>query len=216
MARSLRRVDDEDVDVVIVGRGGGSIEDLWAFNEELVARAVFDCETPVVSGVGHEVDTTITDHVADVRAATPSEAAEVTVPNLDEELRRIEKLEERMRSSVERMVESRKRALESHEEVLRKRPPVIDEYFQRLDELHDSLERSARGVVDDARSGVEENARLLESLSPLSVLSRGYSVVESDEGVVESVEDVAPGEGISVRLEDGTVDATVDETRRDG
>lgn len=211
IADAVRRLDSHSPDVMVVGRGGGSLEDLWAFNEEVVARTIASCDTPVVSAVGHEVDTTLADLAADERAATPSEAAELVVPDGDELSERIEALEERMRTSAERAIEDRRRKLESHERLLR-RAPILSEYAQRLDELDEGLCRGAEDAVEDARSSVEENARLLESVSPLQVLSRGYSVVESEDGVVESIGDVSEGDGVSIRLIDGMVDATVEQT----
>jgi len=214
VARAVSRLDtNRRTDVIVVGRGGGSLEDLWAFNEEVVARAIAACETPVVSAVGHEVDTTLADLSADERAATPSEAGELVVPDSAELEARLDTLEERLRSEAERAVEERRRALESHERFLR-RAPVVEEYSQRIDELTEALERGVEDAVEDARTDVEEQARLLESLSPLKVLSRGYSVVESDDGVVESVEDVSAGDEIGVLLKDGEVEATVDRTRK--
>lgn len=220
IARAVERLDeDERTDVLVVGRGGGSLEDLWAFNEETVARTVAACDTPVVSAVGHEVDTTLADLAADERAATPSEAGELVVPDTDELGARIDALEDSLRSEAERAVEDRRRALESHERFLR-RAPVVDEYIQRVDELSDALERGVSNVVEDARTDVEEQARLLESVSPLKVLSRGYSVVETEtEGgrqVVESVDDVSVGDTIATRLRDGTVEARVEDIRENG
>lgn len=216
IAHAVERLDtDARTDVLVVGRGGGSIEDLWAFNEEAVARAIASCETPVVSAVGHEVDTTLADLAADERAATPTEAAELVVPDSAELKARLDSLEERLRSSVERGVEQRRRALESHERFLR-RAPVIEEYTQRVDELDDALERGVTDAIEDARTEVEEQARLLESVSPLQVLSRGYSVVESEDGVVESIEEVSTGDPLTVRLKDGSIDAKVEDTRKDG
>jgi len=213
---AVRRLDSFAPDVMVVGRGGGSLEDLWAFNEEAVARAVASTETPVVSAVGHEVDTTLADLAADERAATPSEAAELVVPDGDELSERIDALEDRMLSSAARLVEDRRRVLESHERVLR-RAPVLNEYAQRLDELDDALRRGIEDALEDARTEVEENARLLESVSPLQVLSRGYSVVEREGGgIVESAGDVSEGDSVVVRLKDGEADATVEGTRRDG
>lgn len=216
IARAVERLDgDERADVLVVGRGGGSLEDLWAFNEEVVARAIAACETPVVSAVGHEVDTTLADLAADERAATPSEAAELVVPDKGELHERLDSLERRLTDAVVREVDERRRALESHERFLR-RAPVVEEYAQRVDELADSLERGVTDSMETAETAVDEQARLLESVSPLRVLSRGYSVVESEDGVVESVEDVTIGDELVVRLKDGEVDATVEGVRRDG
>ncbi|MFP4174738.1 MAG: exodeoxyribonuclease VII large subunit [Halobacteriales archaeon] len=212
IARAVERLDATEADVLVVGRGGGSVEDLWAFNEEPVPRAIADCDTPVVSAVGHEVDVTLADLSADERAATPSEAAELVVPDEGEIHERLASLERRLRGTVERAVEERRRTLESHERFLR-RAPVVEEYAQRVDELDEALRRGVREAVDDGRGDVEEQARLLESVSPLSVLSRGYSVVESDEGVVETVEDVTEDDSLVVRLSDGDIETRVEGVR---
>jgi len=137
------------------------------------------------------------------------------VPDGDELSERIDGLEKRMRTSIERLIEDRRRSLESHERLLG-RAPILNEYTQHLDELEEGLDRGIGDAVEDARSSVEEKARLLESVSPLKVLSRGYSVVESDDGVVESIEDVSGGDGISIRLVDGKVKATVQKTAGNG
>jgi exodeoxyribonuclease VII large subunit len=214
VADAVERLDATDADVLVVGRGGGSVEDLWAFNEEPVPRAVAACETPVVSAVGHEVDVTLTDLAADERAATPSEAAELVVPDEGEIHERLDSLERRIRDTVGRAVEDRRRAVESHERFLR-RAPVVEEYTQRVDELSEALEGGVRDAVEDGRNAVEEQARLLESVSPLRVLSRGYSVVESQDDVVETVEQVEVGDGLTVRLSDGDVEARVEDVRPD-
>ena len=214
VADAVERLDATDADVLVVGRGGGSVEDLWAFNEEPVPRAVAACETPVVSAVGHEVDVTLTDLAADERAATPSEAAELVVPDEGEIHERLDSLERRIRDTVGRAVEDRRRAVENHERFLR-RAPVVEEYTQRVDELSEALEDGVRDAVEDGRNAVEEQARLLESVSPLRVLSRGYSVVESQDDVVETVEQVEVGDGLTVRLSDGDVEARVEDVRPD-
>ncbi|MDY7081818.1 MAG: exodeoxyribonuclease VII large subunit, partial [Halobacteria archaeon] len=175
----------------------------------------YECRTPVVSAVGHEVDTTIVDLVADKRATTPSEAGEIVVPDTREVLNHLEKLEDKARSSVERMVEDYARRLESHERFLEHRPPVVDEYAQRLDEIEQQMHNSVERRVENKRSAVHEKASVLESLSPLKVLSRGYSVVEKDEKVVRSVDDVSPSDPLSIRVSDGRIDAEVEGTYED-
>jgi exodeoxyribonuclease VII large subunit len=214
VADAVERLDATDADVLVVGRGGGSLEDLWAFNEEPVPRAVAACETPVVSAVGHEVDVTLTDLAADERAATPSEAAELVVPDEGEIHGRLDSLERRIRNTVGRAVEERRRTVESHESFLR-RAPVVEEYTQRVDELSEALEDGVRDAVEDGRNAVGEQARLLESVSPLRVLSRGYSVVESEDDVVETVEQVEVGDGLTVRLSDGDIEARVEDVLPD-
>jgi len=165
VADALRRIDDTEADVIVVGRGGGSLEDLWAFNEEPVPRAVVACEAPVVSAVGHEVDVTLADLAADERAATPSEAGELVVPDEGEIRERLDGLRRRLDDAARDAVEERRRLLESHERFLR-RAPVVDEYVQRVDELARDLDRLARDALDDTRTRVDEQARLLESVSP--------------------------------------------------
>jgi exodeoxyribonuclease VII large subunit len=215
VADAVRRLDtDGRPDVLVVGRGGGSLGDLWAFNEEPVPRAISECETPVVSAVGHEVDTTLADLAADERAATPSEAGELVVPDEGEIRQRLDSLERRARDTVAKAIEERRRTVESHERFLR-RAPVVEEYAQRVDEYAEDIDRCVRDLLDDAHTDVEEQARLLESVSPLKVLSRGYSVVESDDGVVESVEQVEAGDTLTARLSDGDVESRVEEVRPD-
>lgn len=208
VSSAVERVDGE-CDVVIVGRGGGSIEDLWAFNEELVARSLYDCETPVVSAVGHEVDTTIADLVADERAATPSEAAELVVPHKEEVLQRLGKYERDMRDVLERRVDMRTQRLDALQAVLGRRP-VIEDYLNQLDTFETSLMEGVRDTIEEKRRRVGECNGLLESLNPLNVLSRGYAVVKSRDEVVGSVDDVEIGDPLEVRLRDGRVDGRVE------
>lgn len=214
VAEALGRVDGL-CDVVIVGRGGGSIEDLWAFNMEVVARAVSECETPVVSAVGHEVDTTIADLVADRRAATPSEAAELVVPDASQLLRRLDGYRSSLDSGVRRLVDAHTQSLDRFERVL-ERQPVIMDYGDRLDRLEEDLDVEVERVVERKQDRLREASGLLESLSPLEVLSRGYSVVESDGDVVRSVGDVERGDPLDVRVRDGRIRGGVEDTERSG
>lgn len=213
IARAVRRIDRTEAEVLIVGRGGGSLEDLWAFNEEVVARAIHAADTPVVSAVGHEVDETIADHVADERAATPSEAAELVVPSREEMVQRVDELAGRMESAVERTVGRRQERLESFARVLRGRPPGLDELAQHLEGLDERLRTSATSAVENRRAALESAADLLDSLSPLGVLDRGYAVATHGEGTLSSIDEVAEGDDLTVTVVDGDVDGRVTETR---
>lgn len=204
-------------DVIIVGRGGGSLEDLWAFNEEPVARAIAACPIPVVSAVGHEVDVTISDLVADVRAPTPSAAAETVVPDtpllLDQLRRTPERLGRALRRSAARprlVVAERMRRLEAG--IDRRLTPSL----RRLELGRDRLERRMSGLAEVRRNRLVALSGRLEALSPLSTLARGYAVAQRADGrVVRAVDDVAAGDELRVRLPDGAIDTTVTGTRPD-
>jgi exodeoxyribonuclease VII large subunit len=210
IARALEHlVGAVDCDVVIVGRGGGSIEDLWAFNEEPVARAVAACPVPVVSAVGHEVDVTISDLVADLRAPTPSAAAEAVAPDgvaLREQLRRLpERLARGLRGTVVRRREGLADRLGRLARGMERR---LGPLRQTVDLGAGRLERAMRGRLDRRRERLAALAATLEALSPLSVLERGYAVARTGEGrVLKRVEDFPPGRVFTLRVVDGTVRA---------
>jgi exodeoxyribonuclease VII large subunit len=179
------------VDLVIVTRGGGSLEDLWAFNEEVVARAIVASRVPVVSAVGHEVDVTIADHVADFRALTPSEAGERSVPDANE-----------IRHRLDRLKESLSRSL---------RDRVADARF-RLESLSDRADRAIQRTVDTRRHQLARLAAGLEALSPLRVLARGYSLTTGLDGttVIRKPADIRPGDQIITRLSEGRLISRVE------
>ena len=190
IARAVRRMGRAAcADVLIVGRGGGSVEDLWAFNEEVVARAIADSPVPVISAVGHETDFTIADLVADLRAPTPSAAAEAAVPDGASVRREIESLRERLVACTHDRVESGREQL----------------FNARLD-LRDAMQRAQR----TRRDGVAATAGRLHALSPLATLARGFAVPLSPEGkLLRRTEDFAPGADFSLRVSDGVVPARV-------
>ncbi len=199
-------------DVLIVGRGGGSIEDLWAFNEEAVARAIFESKIPIISAVGHETDFTIADFVADLRAPTPSAAAELAVPSGDELIEKFKSAEIRLASSVKKILENRRLKLKMYAENRVLRDPVsqISEKGIYLDHLSKLFENSVSGIMTKKQQNLEVMASKLDGLSPLSTLSRGYSVTKNSQGgVIKSVTQVKQGEGISVTLSDGQFEAVV-------
>lgn len=202
-----------DVDVVIVGRGGGSLEDLWAFNEEVVARAIAGCEIPVVSAVGHEVDVSISDLVADRRALTPSEAGELVVPSLIEVNSLLQAASDRLRSVLRQRAERARAELTAIEsrrlwqeptELIRPRAEMVDELERRLvDGCSRQLERH--------RQSVQLVSTALDALSPLKVIARGYSAtMDSESGqVINSARFVQPGQQLTTRLSDGSIQSTV-------
>lgn len=198
-------------DVIILGRGGGSLEDLWAFNEESVARAVAASQIPVISAVGHETDFTICDFAADCRAATPSAAAELAVPDqlaLKASLLSVEG------SLVRQVLGILERSRQRLDELVGRSPlmqpqKLFGEPANRLQQLQEALERAARGAVSEKRHAFSLQAEKLQALSPLAVLGRGYSIAEKEGALLKSVKEVLPGDTIRAHLRDGYMDCTV-------
>ena len=203
-------------DVLITGRGGGSMEDLWAFNEECVARAIYRSQIPVISAVGHEPDVTIADFVADLRAATPSNGAELAVPDqnelyawLDGLAKRLEKgtgsLLARRRKDLERL--GRSRMLTDPGAYFRDRRLLLDYQGQRLG-------HGAGQILSRARERLARDSAALDAMSPLKVLGRGYSIARNENGtLIASVKDAAPGERLELRLSDGSLACRVEERK---
>ncbi|MDX1648082.1 MAG: exodeoxyribonuclease VII large subunit [Longimicrobiales bacterium] len=210
IAAALRRLDASGrADVIIVGRGGGSLEDLWAFNEEPLARAIAACRTPVVSAVGHEVDVTISDLVADLRAPTPSAAAESVVPDGVALLRQLRNLPERLGRGLRRAGSRRREAVaERLLRLGRAMERVLTPLRQSVSLGADRLERRMLALAAARRSRLEGLGGRLEALSPLSTLARGYAVARRPDGrVMRSVDDLGPGTRFHLRVADGTVEA---------
>jgi exodeoxyribonuclease VII large subunit len=207
------------LDVLVVGRGGGSMEDLWCFNEERVVRAIVASRVPVVSAVGHEIDVTLADLAADVRALTPSEAAERVVPAVEEIDARLRSLTGRCLQAAQRQQRRFRERLDS----LRGRRPFLrpfarlQELARRTDELEMHLDRGARRMLADRNSRFQRLAGKLQSLSPLSVLARGYSVTtDSASGnILRSVRRAKPGQRLTTRLADGEVESVVERVQSD-
>ena len=203
-------------DLLIVGRGGGSIEDLWAFNDERVAYAIYESRIPVISAVGHEPDVTISDFVADLRAATPSNAAELAVPDQDALAQALDSMEGAMAASLNRQLKharmhldmlSASAALQSPEGYLRQRE-------KQLELLTNRLAAAQSRNLDNIRQRYISNVAKLDAMSPLKVLMRGYAMTQKDSGeLVRSVDQVEPGDRITVSLSDGCLNATVVEKR---
>ncbi len=209
----------DEVDVLIVGRGGGSIEDLWAFNEEIVAKAIFDSKIPVISAVGHEIDWTIADFVADLRAPTPSAAAELAVPDRGEMLVRLSHLINRLKRHLYHRFESarlRLNRISSSKAFLEPRYK-LQQYMQRLDELIDRATILLTQRRDKTKLMLEHLAVKLEMLNPLRILRRGYSVVYrlKDNKVVSSISMVRKQESIRIVISDGEFRAVVLQKRKE-
>ena len=203
-------------DLLIVGRGGGSIEDLWAFNEEVVARAIYDSQIPVISAVGHEPDVTISDFVADLRAATPSNAAELAVPDQDALRQTLDGYSSAMASSLQRQLYNARRhlkvlsespALQSPENYIQQRKKALQMLQNRLisAQIQQNNRKKQRFIGLTAK---------LDAMSPLKVLTRGYAMVQTEDGcLIRSISDVRPQEQITVSLTDGNFTATVNEVK---
>lgn len=206
-------------DLLIVGRGGGSIEDLWAFNDECVAHAIYDSRIPVISAVGHEPDVTISDYVADLRAATPSNGAELAVPDKEALYQILDTLSSSMAASLQRQVKS----YHKHLSVLAASPslesPVVylNQKARNLELLKNRLVAAQSAGISRRKQHYVAYISKLDAMSPLKVLSRGYSMVQnSSETVIRSVAQVEPGERIHISLSDGSLSATVMEKKENG
>ncbi|MBI4357775.1 MAG: exodeoxyribonuclease VII large subunit [Candidatus Omnitrophica bacterium] len=202
------------LDLIIVGRGGGSLEDLWAFNEEQVARAIARSEIPIVSAVGHEVDWTMADFVADFRAHTPTAAAEKVVMNWDELDERLREVRERMQTAIKNLVGSKREALMSAKESYAFRQPqvYINQLSQRLDELLRQMQNYLNRVFQEKKQLLRSWAGKLHTLSPLGVLDRGYSLTFDSQGsLLKDVKQIQVGEFIRTQLKSGTLKSKVTE-----
>ncbi len=195
-------------DTLIVGRGGGSIEDLWAFNEEIVARAIYASEIPVISAVGHETDFTIADFVADLRAPTPSAAAEIAVPSSLELISRVSTMENRIKAAQINLLKNRR--LQVQKLSMRSPRDRIDDLRQKNDSLLKQAEKSFQLRLEGKKKVMSALFAKLDALSPLAVMARGYAIAsESDGTVIRTVKDMTEGKEFSLRLADGECDCVV-------
>ncbi len=230
-----------ELDTLIVGRGGGSIEDLWAFNEEIVARAIYDSRVPIISAVGHDIDYTIADFVADLRAATPTAGAELAVPNLVDVIAYIKQLEIRSNQAVTSKINHLREILNKIKKsyVLENPLASFEIKEQKLDELINRLNTNINNKLDSSKvrltnilskrivknpedllipkkNSLELLINKLELLNPLSVIKKGYSVVESDSKIIKSVKDVKAKENIKIKVIDGIIKANVEGVENNG
>ena len=212
VVRGIRALEEAGVDVMIVGRGGGSIEDLWAFNEEMVARAVYDCKIPVISAVGHETDTTIIDYVADLRAPTPSAAAELAVPDMRIVLGQLQGYEEALEAAMEQIMALCRQRVDSYARVFRHLNPQsrLNDRRQRLMEVEDRLRLGMERRIEQAKSELAIRTQQLEGVSPLRQLERGYAFVSDEDGHgVASAEQVTVGQHLFLDVKDGMIESEV-------
>lgn len=201
-------------DVLIIGRGGGSLEDLWPFNEEIVARAIYDSELPIVSAVGHETDFTIADFVADLRAPTPSAAAELAVANIDDVRETLKLYNNRYKVALKKKIELMRLSYEKCMARPAYKNPTqkINEQYMVIDMKVKVLQNSMMLKLKEAKTSFVKETAKLDSLSPLKTLTRGYSIVTKQESgkVIKSVDDLNSGEKVNLRLSDGQKTATID------
>lgn len=213
IAGAIRYADRWHIgDVIITGRGGGSMEDLWAFNDERVARAIYDCQTPIISAVGHEPDVTISDFVADARASTPSNAAEIAVPDRMDLTRQLRDMQVRLEQSQIARLESLRRRLETlaDKRCLRDHGAYIQDQRMALVHLQQRLGDLASAQLGRKRQRFSALAASLDALSPLAVLGRGYAVARNEQGtILKSWQDVTAGETVRVTLGEGGFSARV-------
>lgn len=212
VVRGIRALEEAGVDVMIVGRGGGSIEDLRAFNEEMVARAVYDCKIPVISAVGHETDTTIIDYVADLRAPTPSAAAELAVPDMRIVLGQLQGYEEALEAAMEQIMALCRQRVDSYARVFRHLNPQsrLNDRRQRLMEVEDRLRLGMERRIEQAKSELAIRTQQLEGVSPLRQLERGYAYVSDENGHgVASAEQVTVGQHLFLDVKDGMIESEV-------
>lgn len=216
IVNGIRALDQMGVDTIIVGRGGGSIEDLWAFNEEIVARAIFECETPVISAVGHETDTTIADFAADLRAPTPSAGAELAVYDIFELFDELASLQYRLRHSMEWKAESARNRYQRLFQLLAMKSPQnqLNEKKQYTMNLEEKLEQKMRDRIREMRYRLGMLAERIDGISPAKKLSQGLAFVTDQNGKrISQVSQVEPGEEIRIRLQDGMITAEVRERK---
>ena len=240
IVKNIKMAENYDLDVLIVGRGGGSIEDLWPFNEEIVARAIFESSIPIISAVGHEIDYTIADFVADLRAPTPTGAAELAVPNLVDLKKHIGQLKIRLNENVLKVINYQKLYLDSLKNSFVIKNPLImyDNKKQKLDSIIEKLNNILKIKMDknidklkflknsyilknsdllykQKRDDLDNIIEKLELINPLKVLKRGYSVVYKDDFIINSVDNLNKSDKLKIKLSDGNVITKIEELVKD-
>ena len=218
IAEGIAALEKKGVDLIIVGRGGGSIEDLWAFNEEIVARAIFECRIPVISAVGHETDTTIADYVADLRAPTPSAAAELAVFEYEAFLNEVEEYRIKIRKAIRQKAEWEKMKIGQYALQLKYLHPrnKLRDKQQRTVELEERFRQTMERKIDDEKRRFAFYIERMKGLSPLAKLNQGFAYISTENGkVVKTIADTANGETLNVYVTDGVIKARVEDTHKE-
>lgn len=213
----IKALDQYGVDIIIVGRGGGSIEDLWAFNEEKVARAIYEVQTPIISGTGHEVDTTIADYAADLRAATPTAACELAVPDIREVMEGIINREYTLRTLLKQVVRRYQMKLQQYQITIANFDPrfQLQEQKMHLAELEEQIHAVMKNKITDYQHKLELYTKELHGLSPTAKLINGFGYIEGSNGEpVTSVKKVMEGDQISLTISDGTIITKAEQIKR--
>ncbi len=205
----------QDVDVIIIGRGGGSLEDLWAFNSEELAFAIYNCPIPVISAVGHETDYTISDFVADLRAPTPSAAAELAVPEITDLKSGVTRYGQRLTMALNRKVETETARLTrlANAQVLQRPMMMVEPYFQRVDGLSRRMDSAYLRGVEQNESRFSVLAGRLEAYSPLGVLKRGYAITKKENAIVRSAETLQVGDTVEIQFNQGSATCKVEQVK---
>lgn len=217
IVNGIQELDQMKLDVLIVGRGGGSMEDLWAFNEESVARAIFACKTPIISAVGHEVDWTISDFVSDLRAPTPSAAAELAVCNIQDLFYTMQEYELRMKRMMDRKIQEKRYVLEHYRLRLSHQSPAfqIQQNRQYIHDMEEKLTYQMKQVLLKKKHLLAIYIEKMKGLSPLDKLSQGYAFVADESGSsVKSIKDVKQGETLTIAVVDGDIQAVVEQVSK--
>lgn len=218
IVEGIAALEKKGVDLIIVGRGGGSIEDLWAFNEEIVARAIFNCRIPVISAVGHETDTTIADYVADLRAPTPSAAAELAVFEYETFLNEVEEYRIKIRKAIRQKAEWEKMKIGQYALQLKYLHPrnKLRDKQQRTVELEERFRQTMERKIDDEKRRFAFYIERMKGLSPLAKLNQGFAYISTENGkVVKTIADTANGETLNVYVTDGVIKARVEDTHKE-
>ena len=218
IVNGIRALERQGVDVMIVGRGGGSIEDLWAFNERMVAQAVFDCSVPIISAVGHETDTTIIDYVADLRAPTPSAAAELAVTQVSDIENEILDRQDRLYQRMGRVLQHKRQQADQMEMRLKYLSPAswIREKRTYSIQLEDRLQNRLQAILRERRHNLALYIERMKAVSPLEKLNSGFSYVEDTDGKnIRSVTQVEAGERLRIRMSDGVIDTRVEQIQKE-
>ena len=215
IVKNISLADNYNLDVIILGRGGGSIEDLWAFNEEIVADAIYNAKTPIISAVGHEIDFTISDFVADLRAATPTAAAELAVPNTIDLINNINNLNLRAAKAIKNILDSNKKTINNilNSYILKNPSNLYEVKMQKLDNLIEKLNYYTCNIIQNKNNKFINILNKLEALNPINTIKRGYSITKNNNKVVTSAKEIKTDDLIETELSDGKIISKVMEVK---